>query len=108
MILGAILHALLSTIDFILTYTLDLLAPLISLIPGVDFPVDSFPVIGGYDIDAFLETAFNYFAYVKGVIPPLDIMYDGFLVVLVFKLVMMVIRIFRILPAHHTGSQINS
>jgi len=50
-----------------------------------------------FGIDEVLTTGVGYVKYLGVVIPPIAIMYGGFQVILNFKVVMLVLRLFRII-----------
>jgi len=91
-----------SIVTFLLAYTLDIV---VEWIPG--FSATAFPVLFGFDTDAALATGWGYFHFVAYKIPPLGIMYEGFLWILYFKIAMIFLTILRLLPAYFSGHSIN-
>lgn len=73
---------------YILLFVLTLLTAAFSWLPKVT----TIPFV-----DGFLTTGIGYFNFVASYIPPLEIIFQGFMFIIGFKLILMTLRLLRII-----------
>lgn len=56
--------------------------------------ITTLPTINGFDIDAYMVQGMGYFATIAAAFWPLSIMFQGFLVLMGYFLIKMIIRFF--------------
>ena len=78
----------------IFTAILNLLVNIVNVIMALFPDASKLPTIAGYDIDTALQNASGQFHYFMTVVWPIGVLFQGFLVLMAYYLLKMIVRLF--------------